>query len=176
MTFSKESYKAAVDPGMRCAKRCGNMYTGSIFGGLASLLSTKTPEELKDKKISMFAYGSGCAASFYSIQVKGDTAEIRDKLNLLERLKSMKVVPCEDYVEAMKVRVYDAMIPRTLSLMSNCSFSVAPRAIPQRRWIHPRRLARQHLARRVLPHPDRQQVPPPLRSSTFQLKGKLEIE
>lgn len=104
MTFAKESYKAAVDPGMRCAKRCGNMYTGSIFGGLASLLSTKAPEELKDKKISMFAYGSGCAASFYSIQVRGDTSEIREKLDLLARLQSMKVVPCEDYVEAMKLR------------------------------------------------------------------------
>ena len=104
MTFAKESYKRTVDPGMRCAKRCGNMYTGSIFGGLASLVSTKTPEEMKGKRISMFAYGSGCAASFYSIVVKGDTSEIRDKLDLLNRLASMKLVPCQEYVSSMAVR------------------------------------------------------------------------
>lgn len=168
MTFAKESYKAAVDPGMRCAKRCGNMYTGSIFGGLASLLSTKAPEELKDKKISMFAYGSGCAASFYSIQVRGDTSEIREKLDLLARLQSMKVVPCEDYVEAMKVRI---KVPASSDreLMRNGILDVAPREVPQLCWIHSRRFPRQHLARCLLPYPDRRQVPSPLQRQGFRL-------
>ena len=51
----------------------------------------------------MFAFGSGAAASFYCIRVKGSTAPIRDAMNLLQRLADMKVVPCEEYVEAMKV-------------------------------------------------------------------------
>lgn len=51
----------------------------------------------------MFAFGSGAAASFYCIRVKGSTAHIRDTMNLLQRLADMKVVPCEEYVEAMKV-------------------------------------------------------------------------
>ena len=79
------------------------MYTGSLYGGLAALLSNKTPEELLGKRISMFAYGSGCAASFFAIKVKGSTEEIRTKMDLLARLKAMKVVPCTEYVEAMKV-------------------------------------------------------------------------
>ncbi|KAG8931058.1 ATP-dependent 5'-3' DNA helicase hcs1 [Tulasnella sp. 418] len=103
VALAKSAYNKKVDPGMRCAKRCGNMYTGSLYGGLGSLLSSVEPENLKGKRISMFAYGSGCASSFYAIKVKGDTTEIKEKMNLLQRLKDMKVVSCQEYVEAMKV-------------------------------------------------------------------------
>lgn len=81
------------------------MYTGSLYGGLASLLSSVPSEQLVDKRVSMFAYGSGCAASFYALRIKSSTKEISDKMDLLARLKSMKVVPVEDYVSAMEVRV-----------------------------------------------------------------------
>ncbi|KDQ19505.1 hypothetical protein BOTBODRAFT_28082 [Botryobasidium botryosum FD-172 SS1] len=102
--LAKAQYKQAVEPSMRCAKRCGNMYTASLYGGLASLISTVPSQELLGKRISMFAYGSGCAASFYSIRVKGSTADICEKMDLLNRLQSMEVVPCEEYVAAMKLR------------------------------------------------------------------------
>ena len=99
-------HKAAVLPSMHCAKRCGNMYTASLYGGLASLISAVSPENLRNKRLSMFAYGSGCASSFYVIRVKGDTTEIREKMDLLNRLESMKVVPCQDYVDALKVSFF----------------------------------------------------------------------
>ena len=51
----------------------------------------------------MFSYGSGCAASFFALRVAGSTKEMADKMQLKERLKSMKVVPCTEYVSAMKV-------------------------------------------------------------------------
>lgn len=98
-------HKASVLPSMHCAKRCGNMYTASLYGGLASIISAVSPEQLKGKRLSMFAYGSGCASSFYTIRVKGDTTEIREKMDLLNRLASMKVVPCQEYVDALKVRL-----------------------------------------------------------------------
>ena len=34
------AFKARVTPTMRCAKRCGNMYTASLYGGLASLIAS----------------------------------------------------------------------------------------------------------------------------------------
>ena len=88
---------------MRCAARCGNMYTASLYGGLSSLLSTIEPQQLKGKRISMFAFGSGCASSFFTLRVKGDTSEIREKLDLINRLESMKVVPCQEFVDALTV-------------------------------------------------------------------------
>jgi hydroxymethylglutaryl-CoA synthase len=103
MAFGKEDYAQRVAPSMRCAARCGNMYTASLYGGLSSLLSTVEPHQLKGKRISMFSFGSGCASSFFTLRVKGDTSEIREKLDLINRLESMKVVPCQEFVDALTV-------------------------------------------------------------------------
>ncbi len=51
----------------------------------------------------MYAYGSGCAASFYAIRVAGSTSEMSEKMDLKKRLASMDVVPVQDYVTALKV-------------------------------------------------------------------------
>jgi hydroxymethylglutaryl-CoA synthase len=103
MAWGKEDYAERVAPSMRCAARCGNMYTASLYGGLSSLLSTVEPQQLKGKRISMFAFGSGCASSFFTLRVKGDTSEIREKLDLINRLESMKVVPCQEFVDGLAV-------------------------------------------------------------------------
>jgi hydroxymethylglutaryl-CoA synthase len=102
--IAKAAFDKSVEPSMACARRCGNMYTASLYGGLASLLASVPAAELKGKRITMFAYGSGLASSFYAIRVKGDTSAIAKKMDLLARLGSMKVVPCQDYVDALKLR------------------------------------------------------------------------
>ncbi|CEL62005.1 hydroxymethylglutaryl-CoA synthase [Rhizoctonia solani AG-1 IB] len=104
VALAKPIYSASVAPTMACAKRCGNMYTGSLYGGLASLLSSIPSDDLVGKRVSMFAYGSGCAASFYSIRIKGSPKDIAEKMDLLARLQAMKVVPVEEYVSAMGLR------------------------------------------------------------------------
>jgi hydroxymethylglutaryl-CoA synthase len=103
VSIASLAFKQNVLPGLSCAKRCGNMYTASLYGGLASVIANVEPKDLVGKRISMFAYGSGCASSFYAVTVKGDTSEIRTKMNLLKRLNSMKVVSCKEYVAALKV-------------------------------------------------------------------------
>ena len=103
MAVAKAQFENTVEKGMRCARRCGNMYTASLYGGLASLLASVEPAELRGKRISMFAFGSGLASSFFTIKVKGDTTEIREKMDLIRRLESMKVVPCQEYVDALNV-------------------------------------------------------------------------
>ncbi|TBU34063.1 hydroxymethylglutaryl-CoA synthase [Dichomitus squalens] len=104
IAVAKADFEGTVEKGMRCARRCGNMYTASLYGGLASLLSSVEPAELKGKRISMFAFGSGLASSFFTIKVKGDSTEIKEKLDLVRRLESMKVVPCQEYVDALTLR------------------------------------------------------------------------
>ena len=101
--IAKKEFETTVEHSMKCARRCGNMYTASLYGGLASLLASVEPKELHGKRISMFAFGSGLASSFFTIRVKGDTTEIREKLDLVNRLASMKVVPCQTYVDALTV-------------------------------------------------------------------------
>lgn len=85
-------------------RRIGNMYTASLYGGLASLLSNIASKDIQNKRILFYAFGSGCAASIFSAKVVGDTSEIQKQLNLHKRLADMQVVPCQTYVDALKSR------------------------------------------------------------------------
>jgi hydroxymethylglutaryl-CoA synthase len=51
----------------------------------------------------MYGFGSGCAASFYALRVNGSTKEMAETMQLKQRLASMDVRPCQEYVDAMKV-------------------------------------------------------------------------
>ena len=104
MAFAKADFESTVEKGMRCARRCGNMYTASLYGCLSSLIAAVPPTELHGRRLSMFAYGSGIASSFFVLRVKGDTSEMREKLDLQRRLAAIKVVPCQEYVDALKLR------------------------------------------------------------------------
>nr|BAQ25474.1 hydroxymethylglutaryl-CoA synthase [Phaffia rhodozyma] len=101
---SKSSFNKQVEPGMTTVRQLGNLYTASLFGALASLFSNVPGDELVGKRIALYAYGSGAAASFYALKVKSSTAFISEKLALNNRLSNMKIVPCEDFVKALKVR------------------------------------------------------------------------
>jgi hydroxymethylglutaryl-CoA synthase len=106
MAICKKDFNVHVEPSMKCSRRCGNMYTASLYGGLASLISSVDPAIFVGKKISMFAYGSGMASSFYTMKVVGDTSEMKEKMDLVNRLASMKVVSCQEYVDALQVRSF----------------------------------------------------------------------
>jgi hydroxymethylglutaryl-CoA synthase len=103
ITAGKPGFAEKVDPAMACSRRLGNMYTASLYGCLASLLSNVGPSTLKGKRFSLFAFGSGCAASFFTARVKGDTTDIREKLDLINRLAQMMVVPPQGFVDALLV-------------------------------------------------------------------------
>ncbi|KAJ7475504.1 hydroxymethylglutaryl-coenzyme A synthase N terminal-domain-containing protein [Mycena galericulata] len=100
----KKSFAQKVDPTMACSRRLGNTYTASLYGCLASLLSTVPSAELQGKRASLFAFGGGCAGSFWTLKIQGDTSEIAEKMDLLNRLARMKVVPCQDFVDALALR------------------------------------------------------------------------
>ena len=105
ISASKALFDEKVGPAMACSRRLGNTYTASLYGCLASLLSTVEPAELLGKRVSLFAFGSGCAASFFTLRVKGDTTEIRKKMDLINRLAQMKVVHPQEFVDALAVRI-----------------------------------------------------------------------
>lgn len=93
-----------LEPGMNTVRRCGNMYSGSLYGGLASVVANTQDEDFKGKRVLMYSFGSGSAASVFVIRVDGSTEEIRTKLDLNNRLSQMQVVPCTVYVDALQTR------------------------------------------------------------------------
>jgi hydroxymethylglutaryl-CoA synthase len=77
--------------------------TGAAFNNARAATSTVTTDIQIGKRIGMYAFGSGCAASFYAIRVADSTKPLSDAMQLKERLASMEVRPCEEYVTSMKV-------------------------------------------------------------------------
>jgi hydroxymethylglutaryl-CoA synthase len=104
LTHAGDAYKSQVIPTTDCVKRCGNMYTASLYGAFASLIANIDSEEIQGKRIGLFAFGSGCAASFFGVRVNGSTEKIRSTLDLQNRFAAMDVVPCQHYVDALKLR------------------------------------------------------------------------
>jgi len=97
------------------------------------------------KRIGMFAFGSGCAASFFALRVVGLTSEMAQKMRLKERLAEMEVRSCEEYVAALKVRTPWRLIEGKAQALS------VARSKPQCCQIHPTGIATRYLARSVLP-------------------------
>ncbi|SCZ93865.1 BZ3500_MvSof-1268-A1-R1_Chr6-3g08932 [Microbotryum saponariae] len=104
MAVSKEPFAAKTGPCMLTSRKIGNMYTASLYGALASLLDTVSSETLQGKRIGMYSYGSGLAASFFSLKVKGSTEQMQMQLSLQQRLGKTEVRSCQEYLDALQLR------------------------------------------------------------------------
>lgn len=104
MALTKKRFAQRVQPAISVATMCGNMYCGSVYGGIVGLLSYVNPSDIAGKKIGVFSYGSGLASSMFSLKVVGDTSDMQQKLNLQQRLDGRKVVPPEVYDEMCLLR------------------------------------------------------------------------
>lgn len=56
-----------MEPGMLLSKNIGNIYTGSLYIGLASLLNEGN---LIGKRVLMFSYGSGLMSSMFTLRIR----------------------------------------------------------------------------------------------------------
>ncbi|SPO02664.1 probable hydroxymethylglutaryl-CoA synthase [Cephalotrichum gorgonifer] len=104
MGLTKKRFQERVSPAAQVATMCGNMYCASVWGGLASLVSHVEPSALEGKRIGLFSYGSGLAATFLSFRVKGSVAEISKTLDIPARLAARRAVPPETYDAMCELR------------------------------------------------------------------------
>lgn len=111
MAISKEDYLKKVDPSTYFPKNLGNAYSASLYLGLFSLIS-RAGESLAGKRILMFSYGSGLAATMFSFKV-GDSDSAMDALKKMqknalesqERIKSRHASSAEDFVKMTERRL-----------------------------------------------------------------------
>ncbi|KAM9689084.1 LOW QUALITY PROTEIN: hydroxymethylglutaryl-CoA synthase, mitochondrial [Trichechus inunguis] len=89
----------------------GNMYTSSLYGCLASLLAHHSAQDLAGSRIGAFSYGSGMAASLFSLRASKDASpgSLLEKLvssvaDLPNRLASRKRMSAEEFAEVMDQR------------------------------------------------------------------------
>lgn len=100
--LTKKKFAERVQPAIQVPTLCGNMYCGSVYGGLVSILANVAPKTIAGKRIGIFSYGSGLASSMFSLKVVGDTSEMVEKVNLHERLDGRRIVSPEVYDEVCR--------------------------------------------------------------------------
>lgn len=90
----QEAYNAKVADTALLSRSIGNIYTGSIYLGLASLLELK---KLKSQERLCFgAYGSGCSALVFSATVSHEFSTVPLR-GLFERLEKRRKISLEEY-------------------------------------------------------------------------------
>lgn len=104
VAFTKAGYAQKVGPCAFVPKQIGNMYTAAVWAGLASLVSEVDSENLQGKRVLLYSYGSGLAASMISFRILDNTTNIKEKLNLRERLAARIHSKPEEFAE---VKVID---------------------------------------------------------------------
>ena len=97
MALSKKRFASRVQPGIEVPTQCGNMYCGSVYGSLCSLLANISSESSVGKRVGVFSYGSGLASSIFSLKITGDVSDIQKKLDIHARLASRRVVEPQVY-------------------------------------------------------------------------------
>ena len=97
----KEKLSARFNESILYSQRVGNIYTGSLFLGLLSLLENSTNLNPGDK-IALYSYGSGAVAEIFSMTlVPGYEKQL--KQNRFEEFNSRTRISVEEY-EAMFFR------------------------------------------------------------------------
>ncbi|KAI1265308.1 hydroxymethylglutaryl-coenzyme A synthase C terminal-domain-containing protein [Xylariaceae sp. FL1019] len=97
MGLTKKRFAERVSPAIQVATNCGNLYCGSLWSGLASIVAHVDSGALQGKKIGLFSYGSGLAASFMSMKVTGSTESIAKALDVPNKLAARRAVAPEGY-------------------------------------------------------------------------------
>ncbi|KAE8216847.1 hypothetical protein CF327_g94 [Tilletia walkeri] len=107
---SKADYKVKIGPTTAAPKKLGNTYSASLWMGLASLIDAKSDDELVGKRLSLFTYGSGCAATFFAARIRSPLGEMRKNIDLTARLDAIKVTPVQSYIHALELREKNHLI------------------------------------------------------------------
>ena len=93
-----ETYGSKVEPGLLGAREIGNVYTGSVYLGLVSLLDAER-EKAAGRRVGIFSYGSGCGAEFFLCQLKDEIGKIIEGFRFREQLNRRKRITFEQYVQ-----------------------------------------------------------------------------
>lgn len=101
-----DSYNVQVAPSLRIPSQVGNIYTGSLYLALASLLDVEA-ESLEGKRVGLFSYGSGCGAEYFVGEVVKGAGAYTRQLALSEPLERRRRYTVPEY-EALRQQDGDA--------------------------------------------------------------------
>ena len=95
---------ADLGEGLEYSRKTGNCYTASLYEGLACLLD-RTCEDLADKRIGLFSYGSGCMGEFFSGIVQPGYREHLFSDRHQQMLEDRTALTCREYEDIFNLKV-----------------------------------------------------------------------
>ncbi|HMG53068.1 MAG TPA: hydroxymethylglutaryl-CoA synthase [Kofleriaceae bacterium] len=94
------AFRKQVEPSLGLCARVGNIYTGSLYLGLAGLLHAQAAS-LVGERIGLFSYGSGCTSEFFSGVVARGAPERIAAARLTELLVARERISIAEYERIM---------------------------------------------------------------------------
>jgi hydroxymethylglutaryl-CoA synthase len=91
-------YGIEVGPSLRLPSQVGNVYTGSLYLSLLSLLEAEAAA-LAGQRIGLFSYGSGCAAEFFAGRVSPEAAALIAAMDVTAPLRHRRRLTIPEYEE-----------------------------------------------------------------------------
>lgn len=88
------------------ATNVGNMYTASLYGGLVSYLTSCSKEQMLDKRVGLFSYGSGFVSTFFSLRVNANGLDtlLQSLSDVRGRLDSRRKIAPAEFSSVMQHR------------------------------------------------------------------------
>ena len=95
----ESSFVRMVSPSLRYLQEVGNIYSGSLYAGLAGLIDTL--ESLQQRiRIGFFSYGSGACAEFFSMVLRPESQEVLSKKHIGDALAKRNPITFSEYEAA----------------------------------------------------------------------------
>ena len=118
----EESFTEKMKPALMGSEEVGNIYTGSVYMCLMSLMEEKS-ESLIGKNIGIFSYGSGCGAEFLIAHIGRGMKQQAKHLNFNKQLKRRKKITMEEYTELYSEQGASKTIKREDVISTDDEFS-----------------------------------------------------
>ena len=125
MALAKKRFAARVQPSIQLPTMCGNMYCGSVYASLCSLLANVDSQTAQGKRIALFSYGSGLASSLFSFTIRGSTENLAKQLDIQNRLDNRRVVAPEVYDQVSFGYYFDYFCSPITNACARCAHSVS---------------------------------------------------
>jgi len=96
LKLSDEQLLAQIGSSLEYGRKIGNSYTASLYVGLTALLDL-TQEDLTNKRIGFYSYGSGCVAEYFSGVVQPGYRDVLDTLHHQKILNERTTLNYSEY-------------------------------------------------------------------------------
>jgi hydroxymethylglutaryl-CoA synthase len=100
------TFATEVAPSLALPAEVGNVYTGSLYFALASLLRAEAAK-LEGARVGLFSYGSGCAAEYFAGRIVPGAGALVESLALAAPLEGRRRYGVAEY-EAIRAADADA--------------------------------------------------------------------